>query len=98
MTGQTKRQELGNLPVRGLASDGRGSALFIVGGHSVCRRTPDGTFSTLATSDLDLACCMAVGDVIYIGTENARLLRVAASGSLEVLSGFDVVAGRDAWY
>ena len=98
VTGQTKRQEFANQTVRGLASDGRGGALLIVGGHSLCRRTPDGAFSTLATSEFDLACCMAVGDVIYIGTDNARLLRFAGSGSLEALRGFDVVVGRDAWY
>jgi hypothetical protein len=98
VTGQTKRQEIANQPVRGLASDGRGGALFILEGRSLCRRTPDGAFSTLATSELDLACCLAVGDVIYVGTDNARLLRFAGSGSLEVLRGFNVVAGRDAWY
>jgi hypothetical protein len=72
--------------------------LFIVGGHSLCRRTPDGAISTLATSELDLTCCMAVGDVIYVGTDDARLLRFNASGALEVVRGFDVVAGRDTWY
>jgi hypothetical protein len=79
VTGQSKRQAFANLPVRGLASDGRGGALFIVGGHSLYRRTPDGAFSTLATSELDLACCMAVGDAIYVGTDNARLLRLAGN-------------------
>jgi hypothetical protein len=98
VTGQSKRQAFANLPVRGLASDGRGGALFIVGGHSLYRRTPDGAFSTLATSELDLACCMAVGDAIYVGTDNARLLRLAGNGGLEALPGFDVVPGRDAWY
>ena len=98
VTGQSKRQEFSNQPVRGLASDGRGGALFIVGGHSLYRRTPDGAFSALATSELDLACCMAVGDVIYVGTDNARLLRFGGSSSLEALRAFDVVAGRDAWY
>jgi hypothetical protein len=98
VTGQSKRQEFSNQPVRGLASDGRGGALLIVGGHSLYRRTPDGAFSTLATSELCLACCMAVGDAIYVGTDNARLLRIGRSGSLEALRGFDVVAGRDAWY
>jgi hypothetical protein len=99
VTGQSKRQEFTNQPVRGLASDGQGGgALFIVGGHSLYRRTPEGAFSALATSELDLACCMAVGDVIYVGTDNAQLLRLGGSGSLQVLRGFDVVAGRDAWY
>ena len=96
--GKTKRQEFANQLVRGLASDGQGGALFIVEGHSLCRRTPDGVFSTLATSERDLSCCMAVGDVIYVGTDDARLLRYAGSANLEALRGFEVVPGRDAWF
>jgi hypothetical protein len=98
VTGTTKRQEFANQPVRGLAPDGRGGALFAVGGRSLCRRTPDGAVTTLATSELDLACGMVVNDVIYVGTDDARLLRFAGSGNLETLHGFDVVAGREGWY
>ena len=98
VTGRRKRQEFPKQAVRGLAPDGRGGALFIVGGHSLCRRTSDGAFSTLVTSEIDLACCMVVGDVVYVGTDDARLLRFGASGSLEALRAFDVVAGRDSWY
>jgi len=98
VTGQAKRQEIANQPVRGFTSDGRGGALLIVGGHSLCRRTPDGAFSTLTTSELGLASCMAVGDVIYVGTDDARFLRFAGGGRLEAVRGFDAVAGRDAWY
>ncbi|MDB4875284.1 MAG: hypothetical protein JWM41_1730 [Gemmatimonadetes bacterium] len=98
VTGQTTRQEFANQSVRGLASDGRGGALFIVGGHSLCRRTSDGAVTTLATSELDLACCMAVDDVIYVGTDDARLLCFSGSRNLEALRGFEAVAGRDTWY
>jgi photosystem II stability/assembly factor-like uncharacterized protein len=55
-------------------------------------------WSTIATTAFDLACCVAVGDVIYIGTDDARVLRVDANGALEQLPGFDSVAGRDTWY
>ena len=41
---------------------------------------------------------MAVGDVIYVGTDDARVLRVGADGALEQLRGFDAVAGRETWY
>jgi photosystem II stability/assembly factor-like uncharacterized protein len=41
---------------------------------------------------------VAVGDVIYVGTDDARVLRVRAGGALEQLDGFDAVAGRDTWY
>ena len=77
---------------------GRGGALAIVNGRSLRRRAPDGVWSTIATTEFDLACCVAVGDVIYVGTDDARVLRVDADGALEQLRGFDAVAGRDTWY
>jgi hypothetical protein len=58
----------------------------------------DGLWSTIATTDLGLACCVPVGDVIYVGTDDARVLRVGADGALEQLRGFDAVAGRETWY
>jgi photosystem II stability/assembly factor-like uncharacterized protein len=47
---------------------------------------------------MDLACCVAVGDVIYIGTDAARLLRVDAYGGVEQIRSFDEVPGRETWY
>jgi hypothetical protein len=41
---------------------------------------------------------VAAGDVIYVGTDDARVLRVDAEGEVEPLRGFDEVAGRDTWY
>jgi hypothetical protein len=95
---ETVDQEHRNRSIRGLAPDGRGGALAIVDGHSLHRRDPDGMWSAIATTELDLACCMAVGDVVYVGTDDARVLRVCADGALEQLRGFDVVAGRETWY
>jgi hypothetical protein len=99
VTGDGRTQEIANQPVRGLAPDGRGGALAIVGRHSLRRRAPSGAWSTVATSDLELSCCMAVRDAIYVGTEDARMLQPSHGGDgLEPLHGFDCVAGRDAWY
>ena len=75
------------------APDGQGGALAIVNGRSLRRRAPDGVWSTMATTEIDLACCVAVGDVIYVGSDDARVLRVDADGGLEQLRGFDAVAG-----
>jgi hypothetical protein len=96
--GETLGEELAHQSVRALAPDGHGGALAIVDGRSLRRRAPDGEWSTIATTAFDLACCVAVGDVIYIGTDDARVLRVDANGALEQLRGFDTVAGRDTWY
>jgi len=95
---ETSDRELTGQSVKALAPDGRGGALAIVGGRTLRRRDPDGAWSTLLSSDLDLACCVATGDDVYVGTDDARVLRVRAGGRVEPLRGFDTVAGRDTWY
>jgi hypothetical protein len=97
-TGETRHQELAGQAVRALAPDRHGGALAIIDGHSLCRRTPQGEWSTIATSEFRLACSVAVGDVIYVGTDDARVLRVSANDKIDPLGGFDAVAGRDTWY
>src|SRR5258705_6803503 len=81
--GKTPGHELGDQSVRALAPDRQGGALAIVNGRSLRRRSPGGVWSTIATTEWDLACCVAVGDIIYAGTDDARVLRVRASGELE---------------
>ena len=95
--GENRHHELAGQPVHALAPDGHGGALAIVSGHSLRRRTSDGHWMTIATSEFQLACCAAVGDLIYIGTDDARVLRVSG-GNVEQLRGFDDVAGRDEWF
>lgn len=99
VAGDTPTREIKDRPVRGLAPDGRGGALAIAGRHSLCRRAPGGEWSTLATGELELSCCMAVRDTVYVGTDDARMLRLSRGGhALDPMDGFDSVAGRDAWF
>jgi photosystem II stability/assembly factor-like uncharacterized protein len=98
ITGENRHHELAGQPISALAADGHGGALAIVSGHLLRRRTSDGQWITIATSEFQLACCAPVGDLIYIGTDDARVLRVSANGNVEQLRSFDVVAGRDTWY
>jgi hypothetical protein len=99
VTGDGRRQEIADLSVRGLAPDGRGGALAIVGGNSLRRRAPCGEWATVTTSEFELSCCMAVRDTIYVGTDDARMLRLSDRGAvLEPIDGFDNVAGRDTWF
>ncbi len=99
VTGDGPTQEIANQSVSGLAPDGRGGALAIVGQHSLHRRAPSGGWATVATSEFELSCCMAVRDAIYVGTNDARMLRLShAGGVLDPMDGFDNVAGRDAWF
>lgn len=97
-TGATRSQELAGRSVRALAPGQEGDALAIVDGHAVCRRTRKGAWSTIVVSELDLACLMVVGDVIYVGRDDAHVLRVSHDGTCERLHGFDAVPGRDTWY
>src|SRR5688572_23198965 len=98
ITGKNRHQELAGQPISALASDGYGGALAIVSGHSLRRRTSDGAWHTLATSELQLACCAPVADAIYVGTDDARVLRVSANGNVEELRSFESVVDRDTWY
>ncbi len=99
VSGDRRTQEIANQPVRWLAPDGRGGALAIVGGHSLRRRAPNGKWAILAMSEFDLSCCMTARDTIYVGTDDARMLRLRhGDGVLDPIDGFDRVAGRDTWF
>jgi hypothetical protein len=91
-------RELAGSSVQAIAPDGHGRILAIVGGNSLHRRAPSGEWTEIITGEIDLACCVAAGDAIYIGTNEPSVLRVNAAGEIEKSCGFDNIAGRDAWY
>ncbi len=97
-TGETGQRELVGQSVRTLARDAQGRALAIVDGHLLCRRAHNGEWSTIMHSDHQLACAVAVGDIVYVGTDDARVLRVRVTGEIDQLGSFDCVSGRDTWY
>jgi hypothetical protein len=99
VSGDKRTQEMANQPVRGLAPDGRGGALAVVGQHSLRRRAADGEWVTVAESEFPLSCCVSVRDTIYAGTDDARMLRLRhEAGVLDPIEGFDRVAGRETWF
>jgi hypothetical protein len=99
ISGDGRTQEIANHPVRGLAPDGRGGAIAVVDQHSLHRRAASGEWVTVAESELDLSCCVTVRDTVYIGTDDARMLRLSPAGGMLVpLEGFDRVAGRETWF
>lgn len=99
VTGDGSTQEIPNQPVRGLAPDGHGGALAIVGQHSLRRRSPSGKWAAVATSEFELSCCVVVRDTIYVGTDDARMLHLSRDGDLlDPIAGFDDIAGRDTWF
>ena len=91
-------QEIADQSVRGLAADGHGRVLAIVGRHSLCRRSTNGEWTEIAKSEFELSCCVAIGNVVFVGTDDAHILRVDLDGTQQRLTGFDVVEGRDKWY
>jgi hypothetical protein len=62
------------------------------------QRSADGTWRTIAVSESELSCSVRVRREIYVGTDDAEVLRLGANGNLERLSGFADVPGRDTWY
>jgi hypothetical protein len=98
LTGKAVQQELADQSVRSLAADGRAGVLAIVGAHSLDRRSPDGEWTMMARSEFELSCCVAVGNVVFLGTDDAHILRVDPDGVEQRLTGFDAVEGRDRWY
>lgn len=98
VTGKTAQQEFAGQSVASLTPDGHGGVLAVVGRHSVCRRSTDGEWTEIAKSEFELSCCVAVGDVVYAGTNDAQILRVDGDGGQQRLTGFDNVEGRDTWY
>jgi hypothetical protein len=99
ITGDGRTQEIPNQRVRGLAPDGHGGVLAIVGKHSLQRRAPGGEWATIATSEFELSCCVAAVDAVYIGTDDARMLQLSPGDAvLDLIDSFDSVAGRDSWF
>ena len=98
VTGKKVRQEIAGQSVRSLVADGDGRVLAIVGGHSLCRRSSDGAWTEIARSEFDLSCCVPIGNVVFVGTDDAHILRVGPDGAQQRLTGFDSVEGRDKWY
>ena len=98
LDGTDERRELGGASIRALAPDGRGGALAIVDGTSLKRRDPNGRWTTVATTTTEAACCVAVGHSIFLGTDDAQVLRADGDGRVTELRGFGSVAGRDRWY
>ncbi len=97
-SGPNRDRELVDHSISALADDGRGGAIAIVDGNWLDRRTAEGVWNVIATTEFHLACCVAMGDVLYAGTSDANVLRVSAVGEIEQLRGFESVRGRHKWY
>src|ERR1700761_6941515 len=97
VAGDAVQQELDGRSVRSLTSDGEGGVLAIVDGSSLYRRSADGRWSAILTSEFKLSCCVAAANAVFMGTDDAQLLRVDADGTQQILPGFQTVEGREKW-
>jgi hypothetical protein len=98
-TDEARRHELAGRHVNALASDDRGGVFAVVDGNALSHRTPDGAWSTIATSDMELACLTVAGGAVYAGgSDSTRVIRIDATGAIRSLSGFEDVPGRETWY
>lgn len=98
VTSGTVSQELAGQSVRGLTPDRSGGMLAIVDSHILSRRAADGVWSEIMKSEHPLSCCATFGNIIFIGTDDANILRLDADNVAQRLAGFDDVEGRDTWY
>ena len=72
-----------------------GTWFAIVDAHEIWQHGADGTWTPRAKIDADLTAIVAVGDTVFAGTSDARVLRVSEAGVVEPVPAFDTVAGRD---
>jgi len=91
-------RELAHQQVRCMTLDGDGVPVAVVGGGVVYRREASGEWVKQAEVGAEVACCVVVGKTVFVGTEDARVLRVDGDGHVEALPGFGEVPGRDRWY
>jgi photosystem II stability/assembly factor-like uncharacterized protein len=96
--GDAFRQDFPGLPVASLIADDDGGVLAIVGGRSLCRRSSDGGWSVITESEKPLSCCLWSDGIIFVGTDEAEILRLDPDGALQRVPAFDIVPGREHWY
>jgi hypothetical protein len=83
-------------PITALAVD-RWGVYALAGGRTLCRRTAGPWVEVEEVSGPPGRSLLAAEEGLYVGTGEARLLRLD-EGVLDEVAGFDRVPGRDTWY
>lgn len=75
-----------------------GRILAIADRHSLVERVANGEWWQLASSERPLACVVCTEDDVFVGTDDAAVLRLSPALELEPLDGLSSVEGRENWY
>jgi hypothetical protein len=86
--------------VEGMAAGPGDARLAVVDRTEIWSYDRDGEWSPVATarSGSTLTAVAALGDTVFAGTADARVLRLDPSGALRPLPSFDSVPGREQWH
>ena len=93
-----QRTALEGRRVEALSPGPQGTWIAVVDRHEIWQHAVDGTWSSLAVSDLELKGLVTVDDTVFAGAVGARMLRLGTDGVLATLPGFDAAPGRDEWH
>jgi len=93
--GQEGPTQHGGRPVNAVVRDG--PQLWAILDRAEVWHAPEREWRQVATLEGADATCIAMTDAIHVGSSGARLFRLVG-GTLEPVSGFDAVEGRDDWY
>ena len=97
--GEAGTPELPGRPVGPLAPEPGGPCVGVIDGTAVWRRGGTGVWSPVADVGIPVQSIAIVdGTVLVGGMDDAVVLRIAATGEVERLDGFDRVPGRETWF
>src|SRR5207302_1266003 len=84
-------------PADALAARSGARHVAVVDGNAMWERDATGAWHDLVSSDTHLTAVTGRGDDVFVGTVDARVLKLDG-GRLRALPGFDELPGRDDWH
>ena len=66
--------------------------------HAIVRRDREGAWTEVARGELELVCVVATSQGVFVGTEEAHLLRLGDDGALAPVEAFETIEGRETWF
>jgi hypothetical protein len=84
--------------VEALSPGPAGTWIAVVDGKEIWQHGADGAWSALGAGDDELESLVTVDGVVFAGAVGPRMLRLGTDGTLEPLTGFDTVPGREEWH